>query len=315
MATLTQEQQAAKQTSKVSSLRRLAHLRETAIGYVFLAPFLILYIVLKLYPIVEVLRISRYRWDIIGSNTAYVGWENYERIWDDRIFWSAVRNTLEFTAISTPLLIAGGLFLAIAVNQKIRGMGLFRSLYYMPNVLSVSVIGVIFAAFFGASPDRGFINAILVSIGIDPIPFLLDTRWAMQAVAFTTVWWTVGFNMLIFLAGLQDIPDDVLDAARVDGAGRVRIFQHITLPYLRRAFAFVAVLQVVASFQVFGQIDIMTSGGPAGQTRTLMYYIFERSFTQWQIGYGAAISVILLIALFVISIIQIRLFSEEEDVI
>jgi multiple sugar transport system permease protein len=181
-------------------------------------------------------------------------------------------------------------------------------------VLSTPVIGLIFLAVLGAS-DAGLVNAFLGYLGINPISFLLDSGWAMPSVAFATLWWTVGFNMLILLAGLQSIPEEVNDAARVDGASEWQRFWRITLPLLRRPLILVTILQVISSFQVFGQVDVMTKGGPGGQTRTIVYYIFERSFIQYQLGYGSAIAFILFAVLFVLSITQLRLFSQEEDII
>jgi multiple sugar transport system permease protein len=273
-----------------------------------------LYCLLKLWPIVNGFWISMHRWETIGTNISFVGLGNYERILQDRLFWEAVRHTLVFTALSTPTLIMGGLCLALILNRPLFSGGVFRTLYYLPNVLSTSVIGLIFLAVLGAS-DSGLVNTFLRQFGISPIAFLLDSKWALISVVFATLWWTVGFNMLILLAGLQSIPDEINDAARVDGAAGWQRFMHITLPLLRRPLLLVTILQVISSFQVFGQIDVMTKGGPGGQTRSIVYYIFERSFTQNQLGYGSAIAFILFAVLFALSISQLRLFSREEDVI
>jgi multiple sugar transport system permease protein len=304
---------AARRNTRVSLAHRRA-VRDTISGYLFLAPFLFLYCLLKLWPIVNGFWISMHRWDTIGTNILFVGLGNYERILQDRLFWEAVRHTLVFTSLSTPTLIMGGLCLALILNRPLFSGGVFRTLYYLPNVLSTSVIGLIFLAVLGAS-DAGLVNTFLGRLGISPIAFLLDSKSAMPSVAFATLWWTVGFNMLILLAGLQSIPDEVNDAAKVDGAAGWQHFVHITLPLLRRPLLLVTILQVISSFQVFGQIDVMTKGGPGGQTRSIVYYIFERSFTQNQLGYGSAIAFLLFVVLFILSITQLRLFSREEDVI
>lgn len=288
--------------------------RDTISGYLFLAPFLVLYCLLKLWPIISGFWISLHRWETIGTNVSFIGLGNYQRIMQDRLFWEAVQHTINFTMLSTPLLISGGLCLALILNRPLFSGGVFRTLYYLPNVLSTSVIGLIFLAVLGAS-DAGLVNTFLGYLGIKPIAFLLDAQWAMPSVAFATLWWTVGFNMLILLAGLQSIPDEINDAARVDGANEWERFWRITLPLLRRPLMLVTTLQVISSFQVFGQIDVMTKGGPGGQTRSIVYYIFERSFKDYQLGYGSAIAFILFAVLFVLSITQLRLFSREEDVI
>jgi multiple sugar transport system permease protein len=294
------------------SKRRAA--RDTISGYLFLAPFFVFYCILKLWPIVAGFWISLHRWETIGTNITFVGLGNYQRIAQDRLFWEAVSHTLLFTAIATPSLICGGLILALILNHSMFSGGIFRTLYYLPNVLSTSVIGLIFLAVLGAS-ESGLVNTFLRTLGISPIPFLLDSQWAMPSVAFATLWWTVGFNMLILLAGLQSIPEEVNDAAKVDSASGWQRFWYITLPLLRRPLALVTILQLISSFQVFGQIDVMTKGGPGGQTRSIVYYIFERSFTQNQLGYGSAIAFLLFSVLVVLSITQLRLFSREEDVL
>jgi multiple sugar transport system permease protein len=306
-------QLAARRTT-LDSLARKRAVRDTISGYLFLGPFFLFYILLKLLPIALGFWISLHRWETIGTNISFVGLGNYQRILQDRLFWEAVNHTLFFTIISTPALIGGGLILALILNHPLFGGGLFRTLYYLPNVLSTSVIGLIFLAVLGASED-GLVNTFLGFIGIGPIPFVLDSLWAMPSVAFATLWWTVGFNMLILLAGLQSIPDEVNDAAKVDSASDWQRFWHITVPLLRRPLALVTVLQLISSFQVFGQIDVMTKGGPGGQTRSIVYYIFERSFTQYQLGYGSAIAFILFTVLLVLSITQLRLFSREGDVV
>jgi multiple sugar transport system permease protein len=296
------------------SLSQKRAVRDTISGYLFLAPFLVLYIFLKLWPILHGFWISLHRWETIGTNITFVGLGNYQRILQDRLFWEAVQHTLVFTVLSTQALVIGGLCLALILNRPFSGSGVFRTLYYLPNVLSTSVIGLIFLAVLGASDD-GLVNTFLRSFGLSPIPFVLDSRWALPSVVVATFWWSVGFNMLILLAGLQSIPEEVIDAARVDGAAEWQRLLHITLPLLRRPLMFVTILQVISSFQVFGLIDVMTKGGPGGQTRSIVYYIFERSFTQYQLGYGSAIAFILFTVLFVLSITQLRLFSREGDVV
>jgi multiple sugar transport system permease protein len=311
---MTSNNQLARDRNILFKLAQGRVLRDTISGYLFLAPFFVLYCLLKLWPIANGFWISLHHWETIGTNISYLGLGNYERILQDRLFWEAVQHTLYFTALSTPTLIIGGLCLALILNRPLFSGGVFRTLYYLPNVLSTPVIGLIFLAVLGAS-DAGLVNAFLGYLGIDPISFLLDSGWAMPSIAFATLWWTVGFNMLILLAGLQSIPDEVNDAARVDGAGEWQRFWRITLPLLRRPLMLVTVLQIISSFQVFGQIDVMTKGGPGGQTRSIVYYIFERSFMQYQLGYGSAIAFILFAVLFILSITQLRLFSQEDDVI
>jgi multiple sugar transport system permease protein len=294
-------------------LRRLDRLSSDArAAILFLLPFLVPYVVLKLWPIVHGFWISLHNWSSIGGNPTFVGTQNYERILQDALFWRAFGNTVLFTALATPSLIVLGMALALVLNRSLPGGGIFRTLFYLPNMLSVSVISLIFVAVLTAD-SSGLINNVLANLGIAPIPFLLNQQTAMPSIALAAVWWTVGFNMLILLAGLQNIPSDVLDAARVDGADGWRQFVWITLPLLRRPLMLVTILQFIACFQVFGLVDVMTRGGPGGATRSLVYYLFERAFTNSQLGYGSAIASILFLILFVVSILQLRFFRRQED--
>ena len=298
---------------ELRELRRLWRLsHDTRAAIPFLLPFLATYVVMKLWPIVYGFWISLHRWSSIGGDPTFVGVENYQRLIYDALFWRAFGNTVYFTALATPCLIALGMGLALILNRKLPGGGLFRTLFYMPNMLSVSVISLIFVAVL-TGDNSGLLNNFLGLFGIGPITFLLRQETAMPSIALAAVWWTVGFNMLILLAGLQNIPGEVIDAARVDGASGWQLFVRITLPLLRRPLMLVTILQVIACFQVFGLVDVMTKGGPGGATRSLVYYLFERAFTNGQLGYGSAIATILFLILFLISLSQLRLFRKWDD--
>lgn len=288
--------------------------RTTLTAYGFIAPFLLFYVLLKLWPIAYGFWISLHNWDATGTNITFTGLQNYARAVDDRLFWEAVANTSLFTALAAPTLIGLGFALALALNRTLLGGGVFRTLFYLPFVLSVSVIGLIFVVVLRAD-DAGLINNILARIDIGPIPFLFDAATAMPSIALVAVWWTVGFNMLILLAGLQNIPDEINDAARVDGATGWQLFSRITVPLLRRPLMFVSILQVIFTFQLFGLIDIMTQGGPGGKTRSIVYYIFERAFTLNTLGYGSAIAFLLFILLVALALLQLRFFRREDDAV
>jgi multiple sugar transport system permease protein len=283
--------------------------RDTLVGFAFLLPFLFFYVAFTLYPIVYGFWISLHNWEIVGTNIKYLGLQNYERVLEDKLFWESLENTVLFVVLTIPIMLLALLF-AIALNREIRGIGIFRTFIYVPNVLSVAVIGIIWARIFASDP-RGLINALLEKAGMEIIPWLNRSDLAMPAVAIATTWWTVGFNTLIFLAGLQSIDEELYDAAKVDGANGPQRFLFITIPSLRRTIAFVSILQIIASFQIFGQVDIMTRGGPAGHTRTIVYYIWQRAFDYWQLGYGAAMGFLLFILLFAISMIQLWYFREK----
>jgi multiple sugar transport system permease protein len=289
--------------------------RRTVTAYAFIAPFLTFYVLLKLWPIVYGFWVSLHNWGTFGMNVSFVGTQNYVRVTGDSLFWQAVGNTTLFAAIATPALIGLGLALALVLNGAMRATsGFFRALFYLPNVLSVSVIGLIFVVVLRAD-DAGLTNNVLARMGFEPIEFLLNAATAMPSIALVAVWWTVGFNMLILLAGLQNIPEEIDDAARVDGAAGRQHFWYITLPLLRRPLMFVTILQVIFCFQLFGLIDIMTKGGPGGKTRSIVYYIFERAFVQNQLGYGSAVAFLMFALLFLLSLAQLRLFRREEDAV
>ena len=286
--------------------------QDALVGILFITPFIILYLIFNFLPILQGFWISLHNWDVIGTNIRFVGLRNYEILFfKDKLFWTSLEHTVFFALLAGPGLIVTGLSLALMLNQRVRGIGIFRTIFYMPNILSVTVVGLVFARVF-APGERGFVNAVLDSLGISMGSWFLDEASAMPTIAITKVWWSVGFNMLIFLAGLQGIPQALYDAAKVDGGGRWALFRHITLPGLRRPMLFVIVLQVIGSVQVFPLIDVLTSGGPAGSTRTLVMYLFERSFDYWQLGYGSAIAFVLFVFLFSVSIFQLWFFSRGE---
>ena len=289
-----------------------AERRDAVVGILFILPFLILYLVFTFLPILQGFWISLHNWDVIGTNITFVGALNYERLFQDKLFKSSLEHTLFFAVMAGPGLVIMGLAVALMLNQKIRGIGIFRTIFYMPNILSVTVVGLVFARVF-APGESGFVNSMLVSVGGEPVSWLLDANNAMPTVAFTKIWWSLGFNMLIFLAGLQDISESLYDAAKVDGAGRWASFRNVTLPGLRRPMLFVIVLQVIESIQVFPLIDVLTGGGPAGSTRPLVMYLFERAFDDWRLGYGSAIAFVLFIFLFTISVFQIWFFNRGEE--
>ena len=269
-----------------------------------------MYAIFTILPIFQTFYISLHKWEIMGTNIRYIGLKNFERLLTrDTQFHQAFEQTVLFVALTIPIIFVGLCF-ALMLNRPIKGIGIFRTIFYLPNIMAVTVIGMIWARVF-ASSDRGLLNAFLAQFGAGPIPFLDQADLATLVVSFTTLWWTVGFSMLIFLAGLQDISQALYDAAKVDGANRRQQFRHITIPGLRRPFAFLCILQVIASFQIFGQVDVMTGGGPAGNTRTIVYNIWETTFLYFQVGYGTAMAVIMFAVLLVISIIQLVAFRDQ----
>lgn len=231
--------------------------------------------------------------------------------WLDSQFWLSFGNTLLFVALSTPVIVGTGLALALALNRPSRFTGLLRAMFFAPYVLSVAVMTLIWA--FMLNPSLGLVGMIGDWFGADPINLLNSSTWAMPAIVLATLWWTVGFNLVLFLAGLQDIDVQQYEAASLDGANPWQKFRHVTVPGLKRTIRLVVVLQVIYSFQIFGQVFIMTRGGPDGATRVLIQHIFERGFRDFQLGYASAMSVFLFIVIILVSVVQFMFLGGEED--
>ncbi|MFT0763242.1 sugar ABC transporter permease [Actinomyces sp. F1_1611] len=231
--------------------------------------------------------------------------------WNDPRFWNAFKNTVLFTVISTPIIAGLGLVLALALNSGRRGTGIYRALLFLPYVLPVSVATLIWS--YLMNPSRGLIARVTEFFGLGAIPWLSDPRFAMGAIIVTTVWWTVGFNMVLFGAGLQDIDPSLYEAAALDGAGPWRRFVSITLPGLKHATLLVVVTQVIASFQIFGQVNIMTNGGPGGVTDVLVRYIYQTGFRDAQLGYASAMSLFLFVVMVLVSLIQFLMSRERKS--
>jgi multiple sugar transport system permease protein len=285
--------------------------RDTIQGYLFLSPQLLFYIAFLVIPIFYGAWIALHRWDVVGTTRVFVGLSNFQRIPSDENFVSSLKNTLIFTLGAGPMSILIGLLVALAVNKPYRGMGLYRTLFYLPSVLSVTVVGLVWLKVY--NPEYGILAHVFRSLGLTPLRWLMEPSLAMPAIVITSLWWGVGFPMLVFLAGLQDIPQELYEAAKLDGAGTWALFRHITIPGLQRAFLFIFVMTTLGSFQVFGQVYVMTGGGPGGYTRTLVMHIYETSFKYWQLGYGSAMAYVLFFLMFGLSLIQLRLMTSSVE--
>lgn len=289
----------------------LTRYRNAIAGYAFLAPFLAFYAVFLLYPFGLGLWMSLHDWEIVGDYREYIGWLNYRELWDDPYFWEALWNTLKFAAMTAPLATLLGLLLALGLNGPLRLHGALRAIFFASNIFSVTVVTLVWSMVL--NPDRGLIANGLRGVGMEPIAFLAHQDWAMPALVVTTLWWVAGFPMALFLAGLQQIPPEVYEAARLDKASRWTVLRHITLPALARTTLLVVVLQTIMHLQVFGQPLLMTRGGPANSTRPLVQLIYETSFRDWRSGYASAVSMVLFALMFFVALLQFRLSRQEGD--
>jgi multiple sugar transport system permease protein len=227
--------------------------------------------------------------------------------WNDPAFWTSLRHTVEFTAFSTPILVGVGLALALALHGNRRGTGFYRVVFFLPYVLPVSAVTLIWS--FLLNPDRGLVATALGYVGSEPIAWLNNPDLAMWGIVATTVWWSVGLNMVLFLAGLQDIDPSLYEAASLDGANGWNRLVNITLPGLSHVSVLVAVTQLIASFQIFGQVYIMTRGGPGDSTRVLIQHIYEAGFRDLKLGYAAAVSIFLFVVMAIVSAVQFRIMT------
>lgn len=274
--------------------------------YLFLLPYLVVFVLFRLGPSIFGLTMSFTSWSIVGDKE-WVGFDNFKRMELDNRLHAAIENTVFFTGLTVPLLVILGLLLALLLNQPRRGRALGRVAVFTPYVLMSTVIGVIWTWLL--EKDFGLINVYLEKFSIDGVPWLVSTDTAMYGIILTTVWWTVGYNTVLFLAGLQDIPNELYEAARIDGAGSLRVFRHITLPLLAPTTFVVLMLTLINSFQVFDQVYVMTSGGPGTSTLTLVQYVYTVAFQFRKMGYGASIASLLFAVLILFALIQTRLYQ------
>nr|BBH85412.1 sugar ABC transporter permease [Thermosporothrix sp. COM3] len=291
--------------------KRSARWKNDVIGYAFVAPFLIAYALFVFLPIILGFGMSFFNWSLAGTGKdQFLGLQNYQEALTDPSFWGSLGNTVLFTVISTPLLMVFGLVLALLANMKIPGRWLFRTVVFAPYILPVSAVVLVWNWLY--QPGFGLINGMLTAIGLKEVGWLSDPNVAMLSTVIVTIWWTVGFNFVLYLAGLQQIPQEVYESASIDGANSWNKLLHITLPLLKNTTLLVMILQVISSLQVFAQIFLLTGGGPNYVTRPLMQYVYETGFSSFRIGLASAMSYLFFILIMLISGIQFFLFYRKK---
>ena len=285
--------------------RRARVLRRNLTGWAFAGPASLLVVGLSLFPAVWAFFISRTKWNGIAPATD-VGWRNYQRIAEDPDMAAAAQHTLLLTALFVPGSILLGMLIAVALNQRIRLIGFYRTCIFVPYVASAAATGIL--ASFVFNPQFGAANETLRRLGLPAQQFLESPVQALLVVCVIALWGEVGFCAVIYLAALQDIPRELVEAARVDGASRWRVFVHITLPQLRPVTVFTAVWQTITAMQLFDLIYTTTRGGPMNSTQTVVYYVYELAFQTQRLGYGAAVAY-LLFAVTMLLTIAVILYS------
>src|SRR5215213_219878 len=283
-------------------------------GLIFLLPFLIVYTLFLLWPVILGLRMSFFNWSLVGGGASeFLGLQNYRELFGDPVFWVSLWHTGLFTLLSTPPLVLLALVLAMLVNRLRFAQWFFRFSFFAPFVLPVSVVALIWIWLF--QPGFGLINSYLASLGLGEVGWLSDANVAMITVVIVTVWWTVGFNFVLYLAGLQEIPEDLYDASAVDGAGALAQTRWVTIPMLSRTTVLVVVLQVLASLKMFDQIYVMYTQGGLNYpvTRPIIGYVYTQGFTSYRVGYGSAISYVFFAIILIVSIIWFVVARRREE--
>ena len=278
--------------------------RNDLVAYAFMAPYLVLFILFLLLPAIVGVYASFTKWGIIGD-PQWVGLRNYDKLINSELFIESLQNTLYFVILAAIPLIVLGFLLALLVHQKLRFRNIARAIVFLPHVVSVAAVGIIFQWILERS--SGLLNYYLGVLGVNPpINWLGEPESAMPAIAITTIWWTVNGNMIIYLAGLQDIPETLYESARIDGANGWQLTRHITIPMLLPISAFVIPLTVIACWRVFGQVFVMTRGGPQGATFTVAQFIYETAFVRFNMGLASAAGVILMLITLGFTVVQLR---------
>ncbi|MGB8955135.1 MAG: sugar ABC transporter permease [Tumebacillaceae bacterium] len=283
--------------------------------FLYLSPHLIFFTIFLVLPTIYGIYLSLHNWDLLRP-AKFVGLENYLDIFfnKDSIdyveFWNAFWNTIKFVVFAVPFLIIVPLVLALAINTKTWGSSFFRAIFYAPSLFSVVTVVLIWVWILDT--NAGLVNFYVNKFGVSSIPWLTDMPWAWVALVTMTVWWTIGRNLILFLAGLQDVSEELIEAAKVDGAGKLIRFWHIVLPGLRGPMLFALVMTTIESFNVFGQPAVATQGGPGTETKTLIMYIREAAFGSYRMGDAAAMAVVMGAFLVVISLVQFAMMNRDK---
>jgi len=281
--------------------------------YLFLLPALVFMAIFTLYPLLSVGYLSFTEYDIL-SPPQPVGLENYQKLLVDKIFWLSLRNSLTYLLV-TPVIIVLAILLAIMVNRKLPGIGVFRALYYIPVITGSVAIGIAWQFLFDGS--GGPVNGLLISLGIiqKPIIFLVDQRFTLPIAMLMTTWMGVGYYMVVFLAGLQAIPEDLYDAAKMDGCNDLQKHWHISVPGLRPSIVFVAVISSLGALKVFDEIYVLTNGtgGILSSGSTMVFYLWKQAFKLQNVGYASAVAMVLLVLTLAFSIFNVRLLEQGEE--
>ncbi|MCA3020428.1 MAG: sugar ABC transporter permease [Rhodocyclaceae bacterium] len=279
------------------------------IPYLFLIPACVVLATFVLYPALKAIYLSFTNFNMIRE-AEFVGFANYLNVWRDPFFWAALKNTLLYMVVVVPVLVIAPIFLAALVNKHIPGIAFIRAAIYLPVITSLVISGLIWKWVY---EEQGILNYVLLASGVttDPVAFLTDPANALFSVMAVTIWSGMGYYMVIYLAGLQSIPRHLYEVAEVEGVSAWQQMIHITIPLLRPSIAVVTVMSSIAAMKVFEEVYVMTQGGPMDSTKTLVYYLYESAFSEFEMGYASAIGVVLFLLTLVFSLINLRFLREK----
>ncbi|MGH2909065.1 MAG: carbohydrate ABC transporter permease [Solirubrobacteraceae bacterium] len=280
-------------------------------GFGFLTPFLVFYVLFLLLPLVLAVIISLFNTSLVLPGLGrWVGLDNYGSLFADSYFWSAMWHTVLFTLVSTPVLVLVSLLFAVGVYRRRHGQWFYRLSFFMPYILPSAVISLIWIWIY--EPGFGLSDSALQAVGIGSPQWLSSPSLALFSIVLVTVWWTIGFNFILFLAGLNEVPQELYEAASMDGASGFTQFRRITLPMLGRTMTLVTVLQIIASLKIFDQVYLITQGGPNFSSRVALEYIYDTGFTSNRIGFASAASLVLFVVIAIIGFAWLALVRRQE---
>lgn len=278
------------------------HLADWFTAYAFLFPSFLILAVFIYYPVFYALYLSFFRWRLLRGDPTFNGLANYQFLLTSEDFWQAIWNTLYFAVGSIPTNMALALFVAILLNRPLRGLSFYRTAYFTPVITSMVAVSVVWMWIY--HPDIGLLNYALQAVGLPAIRWLNEPQWAMPSLIILSIWKGVGYNVIIYLAGLQNIPEYLYEAAKIDGANRWQLFQHVTWPLLTPTSFLIVIIAIINSFQSFTQVHVMTQGGPLNSTLVIVYYLYQQAFQQFNMGYGSAVAIALFLIILVLTLIQ-----------
>lgn len=283
--------------------------RENAWGYFFLLPSIVIFSIFQFYPMLQSLYLSVHMTNPRGKIVEFVGLSNFQEILTSSNFYASLKVTGLFTLLTVPTVVLWALLLAVLTNRNMRGAKVLQLIFSLPIALSVGTSSVMWAMMF--HPSIGMFNYFLSKLSIEPVMWLTDPKWALVSLSLMTVWMNSGFVYIVLLSGLKGIPADLYECARLDGAGGFTVFRRITLPLLSPSLFFVSIISIIGAFQTFGQIHILTRGGPMNTTDVVVYSIYREAFTNFRFGTGSAQALILFAIILVLTFVQFRLVERK----